>query len=86
MLIRQFFGGFGARFVMRGWDRRFRNPGSGFRGGLLSPFAGRRGSLVFNRWRRLVGSFERGGSGAISPGSALRGDTAAHFQRNVVVD
>jgi hypothetical protein len=63
----------------------FRDAESGFRSGLLSPFARWRGGLVFDGWRRLVRNLRCGGSGSISP-ATLRGDPAAHFERDVVVE
>jgi hypothetical protein len=71
---------------MRVGMRSFRGPRSGFNGGLLASFPQGRGSLVFNGGRRLVRGFHRGMSSSIFTGAALCRDTAAHFERDVVVE
>jgi hypothetical protein len=82
ILIGHFSDDFRTRVLMRS----FRDPRSGFRGGLLTGFLRGRGSLVFGGGRRLARSFGRRGSGSISPGADLRGDTPAHFERDIVVE
>jgi hypothetical protein len=86
ILVRHFFGDFGASLAIGLVPRNFRDARSGFRGGLFARFPRGPGSLVFDGGRRLARSFGRGRSGSISARAAFRGDTAAHFERDIVVE